>query len=961
MKILHKVGRLSVLATLLAGTSAFAEEGAIEEVVVTGSYIKGTPEDAELPVDVITRQDLEDVGMPSVTEMVRNLTIVGGTIGETNQFQTNGGQANEGVTTINLRGLGSARTLVLLNGRRHVGTESLGVDVNAIPAFAIGRMEILKDGAAALYGSDAIGGVVNFITRKDLDGFEFGGNYQTLDDAGDFDVNVAWGHQSDRWRVMVAGEYAERKELQIKDRDWAILPYSENPQGGWSGISNAANILFPGVGVRLDPRCQELGSFRDGINSCGFQYTFFDNLIEKTETTKVFGQFEFDVSENSTLHVEAMYALVDLPEWKSSPSYPPQSLFGADRIALPNHPGLVALRQQYPSLPQTGAAIPIARALGVSGRNGGGPLESYRETETTRLAAALEGTITAVEVDYKLSASYSERQRRLGGSDMFIEQMAFAMRGLGGPNCNRAAANAAGTHGQGGCQYYNPFSNAIAQSVVTGFTNPDFRPNLANSQELLDSLFADTESEATNELLVFEAIFSGMTGFELPGGTVGWAAGAQSRRERYDLRLADIVNRELNPCPWTDPLSITLGFTPSLACTTQTGRLAFLAAGDERTTSRIVYGVFGELNLPITEDLNVQAALRFEDYGGEVGSTIDPKIAFSWNLTDQFSVRGSAGTTFRGPPQSFLFGTTTSLQFISQVNAFKAVDIQGNAGLKPESAVTTNLGVIFQTESFYSSIDWWRYDFKDPFQTESAPQINSAYFNGLCFDGGANAASTNCQALRAHIFPLGTNAANLQRTVVNIINGSNIETSGIDGTARYELSEVMGGTLTLGVEFSYMLEYKSDDFVDIGGVTLAPGGDFVGFLNDGLNPFQSLPELKGNLSARYSINNHNVNLVARYVDSYKDADPSLRAPVGAAAPADPFRFTPELAKIDDHWTFDLHYNTTVFENLFVSLSVMNLTDEDPPSALTDLNYDPYQHSAFGRMFKLGVRYSLDSN
>jgi iron complex outermembrane recepter protein len=955
MKILHKVGRLSVLATLLAGTSAFAEEGAIEEVVVTGSYIKGTPEDAELPVDVINRADLEDIGNPSVIEMVRNLSITSGNLGETNQFQGNGGQANEGVATINLRGLGAARTLVLLNGRRQVSSNAQGVDVNAMPAFAIGRVEVLKDGAAALYGSDAIGGVVNFITRDDVDGLEIGGSYQGISDGGDFDVNALWGYQGDQWNVMVAGEYAEREEIPFKDRDWAVLPYTENPQGGWSSISNAANILFPGVGVIPDPRCQDLGSFRNGINSCGFQFTFFDNLVEKTESEKLFAQFNYDVNENMAFHAEAMYANTYLPEWKTSPSYPPQSLFGADRLALPNHPGLVALRAQYPTLPQNGVAIPIARALGVSGKFGE-PETGTRETETTRLALALEGVIPAIEVDYKLSASYSKRVRELEGDDMFIENMAFAMRGLGGANCNRAAANAAGTHGQGNCLYYNPFSNAIERSAVTGFTNPDFRPNLANSREVIDYLFSETSSKTQNELLVFEAIFSGMSSYELAGGNIGWAAGAQSRRERFDYDLADIGNRELNPCPWTDPLSITLGFTTTLSCAPQTGRLAFLAASDEETTSRIVYGVFGELNLPFTDTFNVQAAVRFEDYGGQVGSTIDPKIAFSWNLTDELSVRGSASTTFRGPPQSFLSGTDTGLQFNAAVNAFKAVDIVGNPNLKPESAVTSNLGVIYQNEIFYASIDWWRYDFKDPLQAESAGQIVAGYAAQQCQDGGAGAATTSCQALRSHIFPLGTSLAGLQRTETFIINGSDIETSGIDAQASYDINDVLGGTITLGLELTYTLEYKSDDFVDINGAILAPGGDFAGLLNDGTNPFQSLPELKGNASVKYTIGEHRFNFVTRYISSYDDADTTFLNPASDLA-----RFAPQLAKIDDQVTFDMHYNTTLFEDFFVSLSLINITDEDPPQAATDLNYDPYTHNPFGRMIKLGMRYSLGGN
>ena len=113
----------------------------IEEVVVTGSYIRGTPEDAALPVDVVTRADLEDQGDPSINEMIRNLNVSSSALAETNQFDTRGAQAAEGVSTVNLRGLGPARTLVLINSKRHVATETIGVDISAVPGIAIGRIE----------------------------------------------------------------------------------------------------------------------------------------------------------------------------------------------------------------------------------------------------------------------------------------------------------------------------------------------------------------------------------------------------------------------------------------------------------------------------------------------------------------------------------------------------------------------------------------------------------------------------------------------------------------------------------------------------------------------------------------------------------------------------------------------------------------------------------------------------
>ena len=276
--------------------------------------------------------------------------------------------------------------------------------------------------------------------------------------------------------------------------------------------------------------------------------------------------------------------------------------------------------------------------------------------------------------------------------------------------------------------------------------------------------------------------------------------------------------------------------------------------------------------------------------------------------------------------------------------AFKAVDTLGNPDLEPESAVTTNLGVLFEFENFYASLDWWRFDFSDPFQTESANQILSAYSANLCQDGGAGVGSSTCDALRSHVFPTGTPASGVERIEVNIINGADQETSGIDLYAEYGF-DLLGGRAAVGATGTYVFEFTSDDFLDINGVQLAEGGDFVGLLNDG-DPFTPKPELKGDLFARWNMGRHNLMYVLRYVDSYEDVRPSI----------------PDLAKIDSHVTHDLHYNLSLFDNdLIVSLSAINLTDEDPPLASTDLNYDPFTHNAFGRMIKLGLKYQFGAS
>ena len=946
---------IGLLFLLFLGYNAYSEP-ILEEVVVTGSYIQGTAKDAALPVDVISRADMEDIGNPTLIEMVRNLGVSSGNLGETNQFDTRAAQGNEGVVTVNLRGLGSARTLVLINNRRHVATESLGVDISMIPSIALERIEVLKDGAAATYGSDAIGGVVNFITRDQHEGLEVRGSFMDISDSdGDSSLSLIFGGKTAQARYALSLEYAQRSELRIRERDWALRPFLENPApGGWSSIGNPGSF-FPGVsdgaGGRTllgaqqpDPNCDSLGGFSFG-GFCRFQYTFFDNLIEDQEDTKVFLEFNRDISERFSFHGELLWHKMDMPEYRTSPSYPPQALLGNDRFVEANHPGLVDLKAQNPDLFVDRFGVPAAiqgastwsRMLGVAGRNGE-PETTPRETENRRVSFALLGELSN-GIGFDASLTWSDRRRDVDGSDMFIERMAFALDGFGGPQCDPSS----GVSGVGACEYYNPFSNAIEFSPVTGINNPQFNPLVANSQELIDWLTASTGTLAENEQLVVEAIFTGESFWKFGGGAAEWAAGIQYRKDEYKFSVEDVANRAINPCPFSNPISITLGHTETLDCGSGgAGQLAFLAATDEESTSRNIYAVFAELALPLDENLDMQIAARFEDYGSSGGSSFDPKIAVSWNLTERFKIRGSASTTFRGPPSSFLSGTSTELAFIAPALAFKALDTTGNPELEAEKATALNVGAIFQSDAFYASVDFWQFDFEDPFQLENGNQIVGAYTEAQCAEGESGIGTTSCDVLRGRITPNGTAIAGIQRIQRFIVNGSDIKTSGLDYEANYTWSEVLGGSVTMGLEGTYQLEYKSDDFVSRDGIFLASGGDFVGLSNEGV-PFTPLPEMKTSFYIKWGNDRHRLTMFARHVDGYDDTAPDTPAP---------------LRVIDSHSTFDLTYVNTVSKYFTFSVSGFNLTDEDPPQVANDLNYDPYNHSGFGRMIKVGFAYQL---
>ena len=260
-------GSIMAVALVLGGPAFAQQASTVEEVVVTGSFIAGTPEDAALPVDVIGQDELAKRGSPTTVDLIKSLPISGPVLGDSNQFSTTA-QGQVGAGTINLRGLGSLRTLVLLNGRRTTpspGAGSGGVDTNLLPVSAIGRVEVLKDGAAATYGSDAISGVVNFITRKNFEGLEITGDYRYVDGSnGDYTGSITYGWVGENGNFLISAGYQHRSELSTTDRDWANQPYLVNPSG-YSVLGqppsflprNAANL--PTAGVQRDANCAAVG------------------------------------------------------------------------------------------------------------------------------------------------------------------------------------------------------------------------------------------------------------------------------------------------------------------------------------------------------------------------------------------------------------------------------------------------------------------------------------------------------------------------------------------------------------------------------------------------------------------------------------------------------------------------------------------------------------------------------
>jgi iron complex outermembrane receptor protein len=968
---------LAIMMALGMSGPAFAQQGAApaqpstsEEIVVTGSYIRGTPQNAALPVDVITGEELIRRGSPSTLELIKSLPQSAGVLGDANQFDSRG-QGADGSGSINLRGLGPERTLVLLNGHRMVINPFAlvgagAVDTNTIPQAAIGRIEVLKEGAAATYGSDAIGGVVNFITRRNFSGFDLSGNFSYIDGSdGDYSGSALWGHEGERAHLVVSLGYQHRSQLPVLERDWAHVPITVNPQGGYSAAGSPSSFIPLGASTTAfrDPGCVALGgiaSFSGTVPTCNWAYNVFDNLVEDEDRYQVFTDFTLDMGDSLQFHSDLLVARTFEPHWTTSPSY--ALLQGptaganawnspvAGRFYVPaSNPGAAYLISQGSVAGNslvTGLPVSITPAqmaagfLNVANRPyalGGNPLFDYggatgkRDYRALRLSGGFDGTIWN-DVNWSFNVTYGEERAYRTGRDEVVERVQRALKGLGGPNCPLVG----GTPGVGNCYYFDPFNYQIPANAISGVVNPSYLPAGYNPGGLqignndptfIDWMFPNGFTRATETLTVADLVFSGSTGINLPGGDVRWAAGGQWRRERYETQLGDLGNYSINPCI-NSPDGIG-----DMSCTAATGPLGFLGGAFEQNLDRSIWAVFTEFSLPVTDALDMQLAARYEDYGDPTGSTFNPKLSARYQLTDSIALRASAGSTFRAPSlPNVQNSSVTALQ--SVLGTFRAVDIFGNPDLDPETADTYNLGVIFETPSVFITLDWWDFQFDNPIVTEPlAGMVQAVLVNPTgCTDPAL-------AALRARFtFATGVcSNANLTRVRTYVVNGAAVETSGVDLSGRFSF-DALGGSMELGGTGTYVIEYKTGA-QSVEGVVVQPAFDAVGMLNYQTTAYP-LPQLRGNAYVQWSNPMHRLRLTANYVDSYEDQRPTI---TGAG-------------KTISSWTtYDLNYQLSLESDTMFTLSVTNLTDEDPSLARLDLNYDPFTGSALGRTVRVGVR------
>ena len=944
-------------------------------IVVTGSFIRGTPEDAALPVDVFTADDLAEQGVDSPLEFIKELPSVGASLGDTNQFSTDA-QGFQGVGSLNLRGLGPQRTLVLLNGKRTILTPGAGfVDTQLMPLFALERIELLKDGAGSTYGSDAIAGVANFITRSNFTGIELQGDYTFIDGSdNNYSFSGLFGFEfADSANLVVGAGYQHRSELGSIERDFVNVGYETNPSA-YSALATpglfAATYFDTGTGtlntqVRPDVGCTDLGGTVD-IGRCYFTYVPFDNITEDEDRYQVFGELTIDLSDNLRFQMDALYARSELTSLNYSPSFPPTqgpngSGFVSAFTTSPSNPGVAVFLDQV-GLPQSSPTAPLVAVTNVLYRPFGylgNPRDPDRGAGTGgavndafRISGGLEfslGSSLILNVD----ATFWESDREAYAPGIIGSRLQAALNGFGGANCTGT------TPGQNGCEYFNPFVNAGPGNGTFNLANPFYVPGNENSVDLIRWLQVPNGTREQESQFVFDVVLAGETGIEFSGGPLAFAVGGQFRDTRYTSDpIRQASNLDVNPCFIEGDRSCVGTSTEGV------GPFIFLGGSRPVKLQQDVYALFAEVNAPVTDRIELSAAVRFEDYGSPIGSTINPKGSVRFEATDWLTLRGSVGTTFRGPLASNVSPNfVTALEgFTAAGGNYKSKDIFGNpTDLEPETALTYNIGAIFSAPvgggDVTFSVDYWSIDLKDRITITPGNAIASVVGNGQT----SGQLPVDCSSPLVNLVTFSNNTCvqgttlgiDISRVRTDFVNGPDVKISGLDFTLNADFPLGDTANLAFGANAVWNLDYSFDDFI-VQGVNVQPAYDAVGFGNYFRDP-NTVPEWRANAFVSLGFGDFNARYSVQHIDGVTDDRCIARDPCFTTAGGVGTNFGVESGSYTQHdfsVTYDLDFAGMETQ---LQASVENFTDAEPAEAQLPLGYNPFIGNALGRNYRLGIR------
>ncbi len=769
------------VSVALLSPVAYAQQADIK-VEVTGSNIKRVEGEGALPVQVLTRSEIQRTGASNAMELLNFITAnnsagnvsLGNVIGATTF-------SNQ---TASLRGLGGQRTLILINGHRVSPTGGAisaaeGVNLSTIPFSAIERVEVLKDGASAIYGSDAIAGVINFILRSDYTGAEAFVQYGAPTRGGGADQWIASGTvgfgdlSRDRYNALMSLSYTQQNSLEGRDRDFAAHSYI--PAIGVFGFSSntfPGNITTGGIGVPgpcvtpnfRDPPILGSGCFFDPSQMKGVEIIPDDKLWNFMASGK------FQINRDWQAYATALYSR-DETRFVIQPT-PISELFAAGNFA-PN--GRITLQPSSPFYPHD-----LAGAAGIDGT----PLNvryrcvecGMRDTTDTNENGQITFGVKGAWKDWDWDASgfYSQSKADEKVNNGFV----FYSRIL--PLLNSGTINLFGAN--------------------TG----------AAAQALLDTKYVGTTFEGTAKQYGANLKTSGEV-FKLPAGMAALAVGTEFRHE-------------------------SLVQTPSaaLASGDLTGYGGNIGAVDQ---SRNIWAAYAELNVPILKTLEGNVAVRYDHYS-DFGSTTNPKVSLRWQPTSTFLMRTSYGTGFLAPSLYELYQPhITGVSATGQTDPTRCpttadsadcttqfpVTLGGNPNLGPERSYQVTIGGVWEPVQGGSlSLDYFKLNLSNAISTGPSTQTILGNLNNF-----------GSYVTRGPVQPQFPNIpgpiTNIQQTFVNL---GNVHMEGVDATLSYRTPTSWLGSFAFNVNGTYFIKYNTQntDGSYSGGVSNAYGANGLGVI-----------------------------------------------------------------------------------------------------------------------------------
>ncbi|WP_431265832.1 TonB-dependent receptor [Roseateles chitinivorans] len=656
------------LAALLAlGAAALpvaAQNTQLDRVEITGSSIKRIDAETSLPVSVINRESINKSGASNVQELVDRLSYNNG--GGLALGQSIGDGSANGQVGASLRGLGRGRTLVLLNGRRLpvYPFSGQGVDLNSIPLAAIERIEVLRDGASATYGSDAIGGVMNFITRKDFQGFDVSFGLEMPKSVGDV-VSLSGGGgvgdlAKDKWNLLGTFNYQKYDPIRAKDRAYAST--GNRPDIGVvkdSGNTFPANTFLATTGAYVPgasnfPNCAPPDSY-GGRSNCRYDYTHYIDLVPESDRYGALVKGTLAANQDNTLFAEVAYSRNEIILGSSQT---PSTTTGKDDYLYP------AGGKYYPTAAVDAVSPGYRGDLVLAWRMvDGGQRRTQVTNQVTRTVLGAEGLLAGF--DYKAAFVYAEGKAR----EDFIS---------------------------------GNYSDArLVQALKTGLINP-WGPNDAAGLAALKSAELSGNNRNSKTSNTGGDITLSRELFNVGAGNLGVAFGGELRKEKYLDGYSDIA-----------------GSGDVVGGNGTAGKVQ---------ANRDVGGLFGEANFPVLKSLEINAAVRYDKYSGTHGSSRDgsadtkdlsatsPKLSVKFTPMTGLLFRASAGKGFRAPALDNLFapasltnsgGNFTDPNYdrikgctvVSNTNYCDTqltVQNNSNTALEPEKSKTFNVGMVFE-------------------------------------------------------------------------------------------------------------------------------------------------------------------------------------------------------------------------------------------------------------------------